>query len=151
MTAMTNDEAANGQPLSGAQQRRLSALLDTVLPASEDGAMPSAGELDFLAFVQAQSADFMPALARILDHFDDEFPDRPLATRLAILEEYAGMEAKAFNGLLFQIYDCYYQDDRVRGLIGVLPGPPFPQGNVVAAGDLSLLDAVVERSKGYRR
>ncbi|MBT7759130.1 MAG: hypothetical protein HN732_17505, partial [Rhodospirillaceae bacterium] len=105
------------QPLSSAQRRRLSALLDTVMPASEDGVMPSAGELDFPAFILEQSADFMPALARTLDHFDDNFPDGALSVRLAKVEDYARTDAAAFNGLLFHIYDCYYQDDRVRRLI----------------------------------
>lgn len=113
--------------------------------------MPSAGELDFLAFVREQAEDFMPALGRALDHFDDEFPDSPLPVRLARVQDYAGTEGKAFNSLLFHIYDCYYQDDRVRELIGVMPGPPFPQGNTVEPGDLSRLDAVVARSPGYRR
>jgi hypothetical protein len=148
---MTNDVIATDHPLSSLQQQRLSALLDTVLPASEDGTMPSAGEMDFHAFVLAQSKDFVPALARTLDHFDDEFPDRPLSDRLARVKEYAGTDAKAFNDLLFHIYDCYYQDDRVRRLIGAMPGAPFPRGNTVEAGDLSPLDAVVERSQGYRR
>ncbi len=113
--------------------------------------MPSAGELDFFAFVLEQSKDFVPALARTLDHFDDNFPNDPMSVRLARVKEYARKNAEAFDGLLFQIYDCYYQDDRVRGLIGVVPGAPFPQGNIIEPGDLSLLDAVVERSRGYRR
>ncbi|MDP6621292.1 MAG: hypothetical protein QF754_03365 [Alphaproteobacteria bacterium] len=148
---MTNDAVTTAHPMSGARQRRLSALLDTVLPASEDGTMPSAGELDFPAYVLEQSEAFMPALARIVDHFDDEFPDQPLSARLALVEEYSRTDAQAFNGLLFHIYDCYYQDDRVRELIGVLPGAPFPQGNVVEPGDLSLLDAVLARPRSYRR
>jgi hypothetical protein len=35
-------------------------------------------------------------------------------------------------------------DGRVRVQIGVVTGAPFPQGNQVAAGDLSLLDPVIE-------
>ncbi len=147
---MTNDAITTAHPLNSAQLRRLSALLDTVLPASEDGTMPSASELDFLAYVLEQSGEFMPALVAIVNHFDDEFSDQPLSARLALAQEYSRTDPRAFDALLFRIYDCYYQDDRVRRLIGVQPGPPFPQGNTVEPGDLSLLDAVLARPRSYR-
>jgi hypothetical protein len=147
---MKNDAITTAHPLSSAQERRLSALLDTVLPASEDGAMPSARELDFLAYLVEQSAEFMPALAQILDYFDDEFSDQSLADRVALVKEYTKTDTHAFNGLLFRIYDCYYQDDRVRGLIGVLPGAPYPRGNDIKPGDLSLLDTVLAQPRSYR-
>jgi hypothetical protein len=147
---MTNDAITTAHPLGSAQVRRLSALLDAILPASADGAMPSARELDFPAYVAEQAEDFMPALARTLDQFDDEFPDRASSVRVGLVEEYAKTETEAFNALLFHIYDCYYQDERVREAIGVLPGAPFPQGNSVEPGDLSLLDAVLARPRSYR-
>lgn len=148
---MTNDETAPEQPLSEAQARRLPALLDTIMPASEDGAMPSASGLDFPAYVAEQAADFMPILAEILDRFDDEFSDCALPDRVALVQEYAATEAEAFKALLFRIYDCYYQDAGVRLLIGAVVSPPFPTGNTIDSGDWSTLDAVIAREKGYRR
>ena len=58
-----------------------------------------------------------------------------------------------FQLLLTRVYDCYYQDDRVRMQIGVVAGAPFPQGNRVPAGDLSLLDPVIANAPrhSYRR
>ncbi len=147
---MTNDVNATAHPFSGRRQRSLSALLDTVLPASEDGSMPSARELDFLAYVREQAQEFMPKLAAIVDHFDDEFSNQPLSTRLAAVEDYSKTEKQTFNGLLFHIYDCYYQNSRVCELIGVRPGAPFPQGYAVEPGDLSLLDTVLAHPRSYR-
>ncbi|MBT4703405.1 MAG: hypothetical protein HOB79_20210 [Rhodospirillaceae bacterium] len=144
-------ETTTASALSDAQQQRLSAILDTVLPASEDGTMPSAGELDFLIYLREQAEDFMPTLGRIVDNFDDAFPGQALSSRVALMKDYATADTKTFDDLLFHIYDCYYQDNRVRTAIGVLPGAIFPQGNVIQAGDLSLLVGVAERSQGYRR
>jgi hypothetical protein len=46
---------------------------------------------------------------------------------------------------------CYYRDDRVLTGIGSHAGPPFPRGNEVPEGDLSLLDSVQASSKSYRK
>jgi len=149
--AMTNEKITSTALFNDTQIQHLPALLDTILPASTDGAMPSAGEFDFPAYISEQAPDFAPALGEIVDHFDGEFADRPLTDRVALVQEFASADAKAFNDLLFHIYNCYYQDDRVRALIGVMPGAPFPRGNLIPSGDLSLLDGLAERSRGYRR
>jgi hypothetical protein len=52
---------------------------------------------------------------------------------------------------VFRVYDSYCQADRVRTAIGARPGPPFPGGHTIPAGDLSSLEAVKARGKGYRR
>ena len=57
----------------------------------------------------------------------------------------------AFRSLLFRVYDSYYQDAGVCAAIGARPGPPFPNGHSIPAGDLSSLEAVKARGKGYRR
>jgi hypothetical protein len=131
-------------------ERQLSALLDTILPASEDGAMPSAREMDFPAYLRGQAADFAAVLFRIADHFGDEFAGLALPERVARMRDFAASDTRTFNDFVFRVYDCYYQDDRVRRLIGARPGPPFPGGNVIIPGDLSSLEAVKARGKGYR-
>ena len=52
--------------------------------------------------------------------------------------------------LLFHAYSGYYQDSRVAAAIGLAPGPPFPRGYELEAGDLGLLDRVRRRGKLYR-
>ena len=148
---MTNEKQTAAQALNDVEICRLPALLDTILPASEDGAMPSACETDFLSYLQEQAADFLPVLAEILDQFDNAFADQPLTARVAQVQAFSQTDAQAFDSLLFRIYDCYYQADRVRGLIGAQPGSPFPGGHVIPAGDFSSLEVVKSRGKGYRR
>ncbi len=134
-----------------ASSRRLRALLDTILPASDDGRMPSAAELDFSAYLETQAADFQPVLADIMSRFEDGFAEQPLAARVERAREVASADSRAFNKLVFHIYDCYYQNPLVRGLIGTHPAPIFPTGNEIPAGDLTSLAAVQARGKGYRR
>ena len=137
--------------LTADQSTTLSALLDTILPASADGRMPSAAELDFYGYLSGDGAEFAPVLPGILDRLDSGFADLPLADRVTAVEAFAKNDPQAFDNLLFRVYACYYQDDRVRTLIGSEPGPPFPRGNTIPAGDLSGLADVVKRSPGYRR
>ncbi|MEQ9335292.1 hypothetical protein [Thalassobaculum sp.] len=136
---------------SDTQLHRLAALQDTILPASADGTMPSAAEIDFPAYLAEQAPEYRDELTAILDRFDDGFPGLPLDRRVALVRAFSEADAKAFRSLVFRVYDSYYQDDRVRAAIGARPGPPFPGGHSIPAGDLSSLEAVKARGKGYRR
>ncbi len=78
------------------------------------------------------------------------FPTSRCPPVLQHWRDYSKTEKQAFNGLLFHIYDCYYQNSRVCELIGVRPGAPFPQGYAVEPGDLSLLDTVLAHPRSYR-
>ena len=148
---MTNNVIATDHPLTASQQQTLSALLDTLLPASDDGNMPSAQILDFRAYLHEKAADFVPRLVDIVGHFDASFVGLALPERCLVLEAFSKAEPELFEGLLFNTYACYYQDDRVLEGIGSAAGPPFPRGNTVEAGDLSLLDPVVQGSRAYRK
>jgi hypothetical protein len=148
---MVYDQTTPAAHLGDGVKRRLAALLDTIVPPGDDGAMPGAGELDFPGYLKAEAPDFLAMLNHILDHFDDDFPDLPLAERVIRVQAFSRIDAAAFNALVFRVYDCYYQDDRVRRLIGARPGPPFPHGHTIPEGDLSSLEAVKARGKGYRR
>lgn len=134
-----------------AERRRLAALQDTILPASEDGRMASGSAIDLPAYLDRQAPEVRDELARILERFDDGFPALDLKRRVDLMRAFAEREPKAFRSLVFRIYDSYYQDDRVRRAIGARPGPPFPGGHTIPAGDLSSLEAVKARGKGYRR
>jgi len=63
---------------------------------------------------------------------------------------FAKAEPAAFWQLVQRVYDCYYQNERVRVAIGATAGPPFPQGNSLVAGDLSLLESVIRNSERHR-
>ncbi|MEO1493380.1 MAG: hypothetical protein AAFV19_14595 [Pseudomonadota bacterium] len=137
--------------LTEAEQQILRAVLDTVVPASADGRMPSAAELDFSAYLAEQAAAFAASLPEFLAALPSDFASLGVAARSAALEEVAAADPASFDQLIFRVYDCYYQNDAVRLLIGGEPGPPFPRGNTIPQGDLSSLDAVIARSPGYRR
>jgi len=140
----------NTMTFTDAHLRRLAALQDTIVPASDDGTMPSAGGIDLLAYLRAQAPGFLAELPGILERFDDGFADRPLAERVEVVRRFSEDDRSAFRSLVFRVYDSYYQDDRVRTAIGARPGAPFPGGHSIPAGDLSSLEAVKARGKGYR-
>ena len=148
---MTNDVIATDHPLNAAQQQTLAALLDTLLPASDDGNMPSAQTLDLMGYLNEQAEEFVPVLITIVGHFDDGFSDASLSHRYPEVEAFSKAEPESFEGLLFHAYNCYYQDDRVLKGIGMAAGPPFPGGNTIEEGDLSLLDPVVQLERTYRK
>ena len=148
---MSDDVIASDNPLTASQLKALPALLDTILPASDDGRMPSAGELDFVGYLQAKAGDFVPALAEILDGLGVDFLDLPFLQRYALVEEFSRNEPVLFEQLLLHLYGCYYQDDRALEGLGLGAGPPFPRGNEVEPGDLALLDPVLRSSRTYRR
>jgi hypothetical protein len=139
------------QLLSGKQRQILLALVDTIVPASADGVMPGGGEMDFIANVSEQAPDFLPVLADILTHFDDAFATADLMTRYQQVQSFSEAEPTLFMDLLGRVYACYYQDARVLMGIGAGVGAPFPRGNEVEPGDLSLLDPVLASSITWRR
>ncbi len=148
---MTNDVIATDHPLTTSQQQTLAALLDTLLPASDDGTMPSAQALDLIGYLTEKNAEFIPVLVEAIGHFDDGFAGLSLSDRYPVVEAFSKAQAELFDELLFHTYDCYYQDDRVLEGIGMAAGPPFPTGNTIEAGDLSLLDPVMQTSRTYRK
>jgi hypothetical protein len=148
---MNDDLIATDHPLTPSQQRTLSALLDTLLPASVDGRMPSAGEMDFTGYLGEQREVFVPVLLKMLCSFDEAFADLSLSERCTIVEAFSQTQPQSFQGFLFHAYACYYENDRVLEGIGLAAGPPFPRGNTIEAGDLSLLDPVMKGSQTYRK
>ena len=85
--------------------------------------------------------------------------DDGVVARLAVeaMVRYERMKAfsetapELFDRLPSEVYACYYQDARVLEAIGVGVGAPFPRGNTVEPGDLSLLDPVARNKTTWRR
>ena len=93
----------------------------------------------------------MANLVSLLDGLSDDFSTLEAAERHAIVEHLSQTSTNTFNELVFHAFACYYQDDRVHKGIGMDEGPPFPRGNSIEAGDLSLLDPVLELNINYRK
>ena len=67
------DLISTDSPLTPTQQRTLAAVLETLVPASEDGRLPSAAEVDFGGYLLTQAEDYLPGLAGTLDDLDEGF------------------------------------------------------------------------------
>jgi hypothetical protein len=146
-----NDIITTDNPLNDEQKEKLAGLLDVIIPPSEDGRLPSAAEIDLVPYVQTYAAEFLPALVQVLDELDAQFLIFDRSERHSLVEELSKTQAEVFELILFHTFACYYQDERVHKGIGMEEGPPFPRGNTVEAGDLSLLDPVLEQPLGYRK
>ncbi|NKB98980.1 MAG: hypothetical protein GKR90_10885 [Pseudomonadales bacterium] len=147
---MTDNLIATDKPLTPEVQQILSAILDTLIPASDDGVMPSAGKLDLMAHLKANDADFLQTLPEVVSWFDADFARQTEDARHALLTQFSEAQPELFDPLLHHAYQCYYQDDQVLIGIGSKAGPPFPQGNALEPGDLSLLDPVLQGDHKYR-
>ncbi len=145
-----HDLISSDHPLTSTQQQRLLAVLDTLVPASEDGRLPSAAQMPFVDYLRAQSDPDWPGVQFLLDAMPEDFADTSLAQRCEQLQRFSVAEPSAFQRLLSQVYDCYYQQDVVRLAIGMVTGPVFPQGNALVAGDLGLLDPVLANADRHR-
>jgi hypothetical protein len=141
---------SNDPLLTDAQRAALPALLDTIVPESDDGKLPSAAEVGFDAYLVTQGQGFVPMLQAVLDQLGEGFAALLPEERHARLSELQNEQTALFAGLLTSVYDCYYQDHRVREQIGVVRGPVFPRGNDVVQGDMSLLDPVIENADAFR-
>ena len=139
------------QPLTSEQAELLSSLLNVIIPASDDGVMPGAGELDLVSYLREQTPEVVAVIRQASSFFEFDFPSKSATERQQLVVEFSVTEPEMFNTLLFQSYACYYQNDRVLTGLGLAAEPPFPRGNSVDSGDLTTLDKVVQNAKGYRR
>ena len=127
---MSKNVIASDAALSEGQRDALNALLDTLLPASEDGRLPSAADVDFLGYMGTQPGEAIASLVEILDGLEGGFADLALDARCERVEGLAQADPAGFQQLLQHAYASYYQDERVLRGIGAEPGPPFPRGAV---------------------
>ena len=153
---MTNDSNLIGtdHPVPPPQRRVLDRLLDLMIPASDDGRLPSAGTLDLYADRGRLSDARLVVLCdglRALDELAVEQHDagfaalsREDATRL--VEAYRGVAPGFFGVFVPQSAARYYQHDQVMAALGLDARPPWPEGNTVPDGNWSLLDPVRERA-----
>jgi len=148
---MSDKIIASDGRLSKIQSDKLFAMLDTIIPASEDDRLPSAGEMPFVEYLERQEPDYFEILIFLIEALDDEFVSADYDTRYDSLQEVSRKDQSRFNGLIRHVYTSYYENDRIMEAIGVQPGPPFPRGNTIEAGDLSLLDSVMSKPRSYRK
>jgi len=141
--------------------RALESVLDEIIPPSEDGRLPGAGELGLVAAIEAavrKTPDLEPAVVQGLDALAEiareagaaEFSSLDREQRVAALHRIETSQPAFLPGLIFHSYCAYYQHGRVLEGLGMEPRPPYPLGYALAPSDPTLLDPVRARPKLYR-
>ena len=154
----SDDIIGSDATLNSDQQRTFVAILDMIIPASDDGRFPSAADMDVLGYIAKTDPQLLDTVRTELDRLNAVsedlygvvFGDAEETHRQGLLDEKRGVEPQFLGGLALHTVTLYYQDDRVMEAIGMEARPPFPKGYEVVAGDLSLLDPVRARGQVYR-
>ena len=139
------------------QRELLDALLDQIIPASDDGRMPAAGALGVADFIGDRITDdvelkclFQKGLAQagMLISINGHRVEPDV---VKLLEEKA---PDFFEALIRLAYMGYYSRGDIRGLLGLSPKPVHPEGYDVPEQDLDEIRAltapVEERGRCYR-
>ena len=155
--------AGTTAPFSDAQCAALDALMDLLIPASPDGRMPAARSLHLYSDVAnmrpANRALFEEGLAA-LDRRAIELHGTTLASPFArlpvgqakrLVDALRDERSPFIQSFVAQTVGRYVAHPTVMPLLGLEARPMWPQGNVVAEGDWSLLDVVKQREKLYRK
>ena len=139
-------------PLTADEQRRLSPLLETLIPAQSARGLPSGAEVSFGAHGDDPGlrANIRATLSSLFEWAGAPLSDLDQAQRIELVKRLERERVLEFRELLKSVVAQYYLDDRVMRAIGVEPRPPFPDGYSVEDGDLTLLGPVYERGPMYR-
>ena len=140
------------------EERGLSAILDTLIPESDDGRLPAAGALGLSAYIAERAPELQPLLEKgllALDALAEARGARCFAAlsapdRTETLTGYASEDVGLIPALVFHAYTGYYQQRRVVEAIGLEHRPPFPEGFPMEPSDTSLLEAVRQRGRMFR-
>ncbi len=146
-------------PFNSAQQAVLDVLMDLLIPASQDGRMPAARALRlFGSGTPMRAADrtlFEQGLAALDAQAQQahgaSFAQLGTAQAKALVDTLRAENPAFVQSVVTQTVGRYLAHPMVMPLLGLEARPPWPQGNVVAEGDWSMLDVVKRREKIYRK
>lgn len=153
---MPTNEKLIPQILSEEERYTLNFILNQMIPASEDGRLPSATEVGFLSYSQTKGTiswvreGIVKVNKESLERYKGSFADLNPSEQVELIELLRRKMFQYFGRLVHQVIECYYQDDKVLAAIGAAVRPPFPEGFHVPDGDLTLLESVYLREKIYR-
>lgn len=150
--------ASDPPRLGEAQAAAAGALLDLIIPPSDDGRMPGASSFDVLGYLHESRPELVPAIGEALAYLDRQaqalhdspFTRLPGEVQAALVSDVRRAQPEFLLPLAQVTATVYYQQDRVLEAIGMEPRPPFPEGYEVQAGDLGLLDPVRRRGRVYK-
>lgn len=146
-------------PFSDAQRAALDALMDLLIPASPDGRMPAARSLHLYSDVAnmrpANRALFEEGLAaldrRAIELHGTTFARLPVGQAKGLVDALREQRSPFIQTFVAQTVGRYVAHPTVMPRLGLEARPMWPQGNVVAEGDWSLLNVVKQREKFYRK
>ena len=144
------------------ERRALSSILDELIPPSDDGRFPGAGELGLASYIEQgleQTPALKPVIVQGLPAVDElargrssrAFTALSREDKLEELNELGSKQPAFLPTLLLLTYVGYYQSPRVVEALGLEARPPHPMGYETEPNDLTLLDPVRERPKMYRQ
>ena len=156
---INNIAEPGNRPFTSEETRTFLALVDMIIPASDEFTIPGASDTAIFNSIIANSAKNHQQILKALSALETLAQERESAgfadllvdqreRIVKIFRETNPAEAKMFENLTSQ---CYYQDDRIMISLNMEPRPPHPEGFTVEQGDWSLLEPVRKREKFYRK
>ena len=153
---MSKDTKFESENLDEEQERTLNVLLNLFIPPSEDGKMPGAADVGFLAYIHNEN--ILPwikeGLINIIEeshnNYGQELSALSSSIQMELIDNLRRKFFQFFKHLTTLVMQCYYQHDDVLVKIGLEARPPFPEGYRIVEGDLTLLEPVYLRGKIYR-
>src|SRR5205085_1082797 len=140
------DDSTSAAGFSADEQHTLSAVLDEIIPPSDDGKLPGAGQLGIGRYID-EALQNLPAVRSMVAQGLAELDDlarRKDAPDFAALSRDGKVQLLNQQGFVFALtfyaYAGYYQDARVLEALGREARPPHPAGYQMEPNDLSLLD-----------
>ena len=153
---MLKDNKIVSKNLNEEQERTLVALLKLIIPPSEDGKMPGAADVGFLAYMHNENLipwvreGLLSIAEETHKRYGQEFSVLRSSEQSELIGKLRRRLFRFFSRLTTEVIQCYYQHDRVLEAIGLEARAPFPDGYVLEDGDLTLLEPVYQRGKIYR-
>ena len=139
------------------QRELLDALLDQIIPASDDGRIPSAGALgvaDFIGDRIAADGELGSLIQRGLAKAAMLISANGHRVEPDVVRQLEQDAPDFFETLIRQTYMGYYSRGDIRGLLGLSPKPVHPDGYDVPGQDLDEIEALTapvrERGRCYR-
>ena len=153
---MSKDTKFESENLDEEQERTLNVLLNLFIPPSEDGKIPGAADVGFLAYIHNENILpwIIEGLKNIIEeshnNYGQELSALSSSIQMELIDNLRRKFLQFFKHLTTLVMQCYYQHDDVLVKIGLEARPTFPEGYRIVEGDLTLLEPVYLRGKIYR-
>ncbi len=129
----------------------LDAILETLIPASADGNMPSAGSLGIAGDVRRELAAFAALLESGVAAAEEAgFDSQSADERANCLRGFEATQPGFVPTVYMTLCTLYYRHPQVLVGLGLPARPPFPEGYPLEGGDLTVFEAVVARGPIFR-